>query len=489
MAHELRFHIESHAARLEKQGLPHAEAQRQARLEFGGLEGYKERCREARGFRFFDEFRGDIRYAFRTLRHNPGFASVAILSLALGIGANLSCFASLSAMVLNPYPYPDLSRIMTVSDTRINAPAERNPVASANYLDWKRGTRSFDYLAAYRDWDVNLTDRNHPDHLHAALASPDFFNVLGMAPLLGRTFTPAESEPGHDTVAVLSYGFWKTRLASAPDVIGKTLSLNSRKFTIIGVMPDEFNLPLASELWAPLALASSEKEERSLQHLLVIGKLKPTVSESQASADLDSVARRLEEQYPRTNQGRRASLISLRKSMSSESDHFLAVLMCAALFVLLLACTNVGGLQVARAMSRVKEIGLRNALGAGSFRIFRQLLAESLVIGLAAGAVGLALASWHLNVVRASIPAMIYRIVAGLQNLRITGEVAVWGIFLSVAASIVCCIPVAFQVLRSSRATDLNDVLKDGARTSGASQQCWWLPKWPWHLSFWSVLV
>jgi putative ABC transport system permease protein len=469
MEQELRFHMESRAADLEWRGLSPADAKRRARLEFGGVEGHKERCREACGFRLFDELRADVRYAFRTLRHNTGFASIVVLSLALGIGVNLACFASLYAMVLHPFPYPNLSGIMTVSETRAHSPSERDPVAPANYLDWKQSTRSFEHLAAYRDWDVNLTGVDHPDHIHAALASSDFFHVLGLPPVLGRTFTPDECEPGRDAVVVVSHGFWRTRLASAPDAIGKTVSLGSRKYKVIGVMPDEFNLPLESELWAPLAFTSEKKTERGLQELSVIGKLRPGVSPAQAGTDMEAVARRLEKQYPRTNEQRRALVTSLRDVMKNESDRFLAVLVCAALFVLLLACINVGSLQIARATARQKEIGLRRALGASHFRIFRQLLTESLVVGLAGGALGLALAAWYLNVMRSSIPLMVYRIVAGLKDMRMNGEIAAYGILLSIAASILCCVPVALQVVRSRTAADLNDVLKEGGRNSSAS--------------------
>src|SRR5581483_3494853 len=213
MAQELRFHMESRAADLERRGMTAAAAQREARLEFGGVEDHKERCREALGFRVFDELGGDVAYAFRTLRKNAGFTAVAVLSLALGIGVNLACFASLYSMVLHPFPYPDLGRIMTLSETRVNSPADRDPVAPANYLDWKQRSRSFEYLGTYRDWGVNLTGVDHPDHIQAALASSEFFSVLGIQPMLGRTFTAAECEPGHDAVAVVSRGFWQTRLA------------------------------------------------------------------------------------------------------------------------------------------------------------------------------------------------------------------------------------------------------------------------------------
>jgi putative ABC transport system permease protein len=469
MDQELRFHMESRAADLMRAGLPPADAKRRARLEFGGIEKHKEFCREARGFRVFDELRADVRYTLRTLRHNPGFASIVVLSLALGIGVNLVCFASLYSTVLHPFPYPDLSRIMAVSETRSYSPSERDPVAPANYLEWKQDSRSFKQLAAYQDWEVNLTGVDHPDHIRAALASSEFFSILGLPPALGRTFNAAECEPGHDAVVVASHGFWRTRMASAPDAVGKTVSLGGRKYTVIGVMPDEFNLPLEAELWAPLALTPEDRAQRTVQTLSVIGRLSPGVSQRQASADMDAIARQLEQKYPRTNEQHRAVVTPFLKLMTNESDHFLAVLMCAALFVLMLACTNVGSLQIARAVARQKEMGLRSALGAAPFRIFRQLLTESLVVGLAAGVLALPLAAWYLNVMRSNIPAMVYRIVPGLRGMAINGGVAACGILLSLLASILCCAPAAFQVLHSRKTEDLNSVLKEGGRNSSAS--------------------
>src|SRR5713226_5869400 len=304
MAQELRFHIESRAEDLKRRGLSPTDAERQARLEFGSVESHKEDCRDARDFRFFDEVRADLRYAFRTLRHSSGFAAMAALSLALGIGVNLSMFVSLYYVVLHPFPYPNLDRIMTVSGRRAKSLSERDPVAPADYLDWKKASHSFESLAAYEDWDVNLTGVDRPDHIRAARASAEFFQVLGMPPIRGRTFSAAECEPGEDSVVVVSYGFWQTRLASRADAIGETLSLGARKYTVIGVMPDEFNLPLSSELWAPLSFTREEKMQRSVQPLLIIGKLKPGVSTEQAGAEMGAIARDLEQRYPQTNEER-----------------------------------------------------------------------------------------------------------------------------------------------------------------------------------------
>jgi putative ABC transport system permease protein len=465
MAEELRFHIESRSEHLQRQGVPAAEASRRAQLEFGGRESYKELCREALGFRGLDELRSDFRYALRSMRKVPGFTLLVVLSLAASIGVNLSCFASLYAMVLHPFAYHDLDRILTVSDIRAKS-TERNPVAPANYLDWKQMSRSFQYLAAYREWDANVSRVAHPDHVQAALTTAELFPVLGIQPLLGRIFTVEECKTGRDAVVVVSQGFWKMRLHSSPDAIGKALSLNGRLYTVVGVMPDEFSLPLGTEVWAPLAFSQREATDRLSQQLSVIGKLRPGVNKRQASAEMNEVARQLEQQYPTTNELHRVIVSTLAESMTAESGHFLSVLMLAALFVLLLGSINVGSLQLARAVSRQKEFGLRGALGANAWRIFRQLLTENILIGVAAGIVGLCLATWHLSTIRASIPPSIYQAAAGLKDMRIDWHVALYGVILSLIVGVLCCLPAAWEATRSSQSGGLNEMIKDGGRSS-----------------------
>lgn len=470
MAQEIRFHMESRATDLVRSGLTPADAKRQARLEFGSVESHKENCREASGFRPLDEIRADLRYAFRTLRKSAGFTAMAVLSLALGIGVNISMFVSLYYVVLHPFPYPNLDRIMNVSGTRAKSQIERLPVTVADYLDWKQSARSFESLGAYRGWDVNLTGVDRPDHIQAALASAEFFNVLGMRPIQGGTFSPAECEPGKDAVVVVSHGFWRTRLAGKPEAIGESISLGGRTYTVVGVMPETFDLPLSSELWAPLAFTREERTERNVASLMVLGKLRPGISAEQAAAEMDALARRLEELHPNTNEDRGVLVGSMQELMKTESHRFVMVLMGAALFVLLLACTNVGSLQVARTLGRQREFGQRSALGASLPRILRQLLTESLVLGLTGGAVGLALAAWHLSISRSTIPAMVYRFVPGLRDMRISGEIVLAAVALSVVVSLVCYLPAMFQVVRQGIMGDVRSVLQEGGRSSTGSR-------------------
>jgi putative ABC transport system permease protein len=275
LAEELRFHIQSRAEDLMRSGHSTEQAARQARMEFGAVEAYKESCREASGLAWFDELRGNLRFTLRTLRNNPGFTLAAVLSLALGIGVNTSAFTSVDAMVLHPFPFPHLERVMTVwgTDLKLNYPRSR--AAAGGFFDWKRNSHAFEYLSAYRGWNATLTGVDEPRRLDAAQVSADFFETFGMHPRLGRSFSEADSEPGRDGVAIVSDAFWKSQLASAPDPLGRSISLDTRTYTVIGVMPEEFDFQLGTELWTPLALTPQEKSNRERTDLWVYGRLRP----------------------------------------------------------------------------------------------------------------------------------------------------------------------------------------------------------------------
>ena len=223
--------------------------------------------------RLFD----DIRYGFRLLMKSPGAAAIAVLALGVGIGVNTTAFISLKAMVLRPLPFKDLNRIVTLWESPAQSRTARDPVSPANYLDWKEQAHSYQHLAAYRWWDVNLTGVDDPEHLQGYAVSPEFFPLLGMAPELGRVFARAEAEPGHDQVVVLSHGFWKRRFASDRRVVGRTVTLDGRLFTVVGVMPEAFDFPLTTDVWAPLTFSPQERSERSARTLAVMGRLAPGV--------------------------------------------------------------------------------------------------------------------------------------------------------------------------------------------------------------------
>ncbi len=396
----------------------------------------------------------------------PGSALVTILALALGIGANTSCFISASAIVLHPLAYPDLGTLMTVWESLPRQGAERDAVAPANLRDWRQA-RSFSSLAAYQPRDVNLTGAGQPERVAAAFVSPDFFRVLAMTPEAGRTFLPEEADSGHAGVAVLSHGFWERRFAGARDTLGRTIALDGRAYTIVGIMPSDFDYPLANEVWAPLALTPAQQDDRGSHSLLVIGRLRSGVTVDQARAELAVISERLAHEHPETNEGRAALVTPILDLTNEGTNRFVIVLMVTAGFVLLLACANVANLQLARAIARQKEIAVRAALGASRFRIARQLIVESSLTALAGGAVGLVLASWNLSLTRELIPAAAYRFAAGLKSQKVDGEVIVFTLAVSLAAGVLCILPSLWHILRRRSVVDVNEALKEGTR--GAS--------------------
>ncbi|MGA2325496.1 MAG: ABC transporter permease [Bryobacteraceae bacterium] len=411
----------------------------------------------------------DFRYGLRMLLKSPGATTVAVLALALGIGVNTSCFTWVNALVLHPLAYPDQGGIMTVWETIPKVRAERDAVAPANFFDWREQSRSFEHLAAYRPWDASLTGIGDPERIQACRVSPDFFALLGLKPLAGRTFARDEAEPARDGVVVVSQSFWRNRLGSAADALGKTVSLDDRRYTVVGVMPDDFDYPLATEIWAPLSLSGEEKNQRAIHNLAVLGRLKPQTSVAQARAEMAAIARRIEQQYPQTNEARGVAVVPLRELINDVTDRFVLFLLGAAAFVLLLACANIANLQLARATARQKEMAIRAALGAGRVSIARQLVAENILVALLGGGLGLVLSSWNLDWTMSRIPPVVLRFVAGMKTIRIDAGVALFTLTASLAAGVLVALPAVFQLLRPKTAVDLNQALQEGGRSSSSA--------------------
>ncbi len=416
-------------------------------------------------FRSVSNLINDLRYGVRVLLKSPAATAIAVLALALGIGVNISCFISIDALVLHPLPYPHLERIMAVSET---VHTRSDAVAPADFIDFARQNRSFEQVAAYQSWAVNLTGVGNPEPIQGALVSPAFFAVLGSGAALGRTFSAGEAQPAHSGVVVVSQGFWRHQLAASPAVLGESVSLGGRRYTIVGVMQRDFDYPLSTDVWAPLAMTPPEQAQRSVHYLHVLGLLKPHVSASEASAEAELIGRRLARQYPCTNETRGMTVDSLRSLTNGVTSHFVSTLMGSAAFVLLLACANVANLQLVRAASRGKEIAVRAALGASKAQIARQLLCECVLIALLGGVLGLMLASWNLDYVKATIPAQVYMWVAGMRNMRIDFNVIVFSLALSLIAGVLCCAPAVLQLLRQRSRRDLNLALREGGRTTAA---------------------
>jgi putative ABC transport system permease protein len=407
----------------------------------------------------------DIRFGLRMLAKSPGITAVAVVAMALGIGANTSIFTTVNALLLHPFPFEHLERIVAVWETAPKQNEGHAAVAPADFRDFREQSHSFDELAAGHGWEVNLTGSGPAERVDGYQVTPSFFALLGMRAQLGRTMTPPDFAPGQTSAVVVSYGFWQQRLGAIPGVIGSRVRLNGQQYTIIGVMPADFEYPMGVEVWAPLDLGAADQADRTDHYLQVIGRLKPGVSISHAQADLQAIADRLAVQFPQTNAGHSARLVKLMNELMGDARQFILVLMGAAGFVLLLACANVANLQLAQGSARQKEIAVRVALGAGRGRIARQLLIESVLQSVLGAGVGLSLAAWDLQRQRGSIPAFIVRYVPGIKHLRIDSYV--WGFTAAVAvvAGILAGMGFAWHASR----VNLNETLKESSRGGGSS--------------------
>jgi putative ABC transport system permease protein len=411
----------------------------------------------------------DLRYAARALRRSRTTTAIAVLALALGIGVNASSFITIDAMVLHPMAYPRLERIMTLWGTLPKGRTQRTLLSAGDFVDLERASRSFTAIGAYREWQASLTGQSAPERVQASLVTPDFFTVLGMRPELGRTFAGDEQSAGPKRVVVVSDGFWKTHLAASPSAIGKAISLNGANYSVIGVMPDSFDLPLTNEIWAPLVLDPAQSRDREHHDLFALGLLKREISAEQARADVAAIAGRLEREYPHTNRERSLIIDPLRNMSDRVTGHFVLTLFGAAGFVLLLACANVGNLQLARAANREREIAVRAALGASRFQIAREMLAETVLISLASTVVGLLLASWYIAYSKTSIPPIAFQNVPGLRSMHVNLAVVLFTIGMSLVAAVLCTLPAIAQVVRRRMRADLTSVLRAHS-TAAASE-------------------
>ena len=407
----------------------------------------------------------DVRFGLRTLAKNPGLTAVAVMALALGIGANTVIFSNVNAMLLRPFALKELDRAVAVWETVPKQDASRISAAPANFRDWVEQSAAFELLAASHGWDVNLTGSGLSERVAGVQVTRDFFALLGIAPQLGRTFAAGDLEADRSSVVVLSSGFWQRHLGADPAIVGKNLLLNGAKFTVIGIMPADFDYPVGAEAWSPLDMTPAQQADRSDHYLQVIGRLKPGVSIPQAQADLNTVAARLSDQYPSTNTGHAARVVGLVEDVTFGSRQFLLTLMGAAVFVLLLACANVANLQLARASARQKEIALRIALGAGRWRIARQLLVEGVLLATFGAMASLLLSFWALGVSRRSIPAFIVQHVPGLKHMVIDSRVLLFTLAIGLLSGVLAALAPALQASHSG----VNDVLKEGGRGAGSS--------------------
>jgi len=460
---ELAFHIEMRTRELVDRGLDADAARREAERRFGDL-GRMRKTLQSLGHRrdqqmqrtqYLAELRQDIAFTFRQLIKNPGFASVAVLTLALGIGGTTAIFSAVYAVVLQPLPLREPQRLLDVGETFMG---QISNMSVGNYVDANAATPAFEGLAAQQFSSFNLSDGTTPERVIGARVTANFFDVMGARPLVGRTFTAAEDQPGSDRVVVLSHRLWVGRFGGTP-MIGRTLRLSARDYHVIGVMPRAFDLTTQSEqLWVPIAFTPEQKAMHDEHYLDVYGRLKPGVSRDVAQQQLDAVATRLRHDFPNDCGQLRYSMAAFQDQFVGDYRSRLYVLLAAVSIVLLIACGNVANLLLARGAARGREIALRTALGAGQGRIVRQLLTESLVLALAATGIGLLLAAWGINAVVAASPADVPR----LEQAHIDPVALGFAVAIALGSSVLCGLAPALRLARA----DVQSGLREGGRGS-----------------------
>ena len=404
-----------------------------------------------------DSFLQNVRIAVRSLLRSPALLMVASLSLALGIGVNTTIFSAVDVFLIRPLPYPDEDRILQVWGTNRERGANHTSTSPADYHDWRERSRTIE-LAAYRGASFNLRGTEQPERVVATRVSSNFFRVLGISPALGRAFTDDEEAAGRDQVVIVSHAFWQTQLAGNPRVVGETLILNGAPHTVVGVMPRTFEFGSSEvQMWAPLGVKPDEaRDARSLQ---VIGRLRGEATESVAAAELEQIAKQLEQTFPATNRGMGARVIKLRDEMFNEYFRAASMICTVAVgFVLLIACANVANLMLVRAGAREREIAVRTALGAGRQRIAAQLLIESLVLAVIGGALGLVFSIWGIRALVGMMPPWFLL----LSEIRLSPRVLLYTAGITLGSGVLFGLAPA---LRASR-PDLTSTLRDGTRNA-----------------------
>ena len=409
----------------------------------------------------------DIRFGLRMLAKHRLATLVSVVALALGIGANTAMFSIAEAFLLHPAPFENADRIVALVDSRPQQNIDVNAIAPATYFDWRKEAQSFDQFAAY-SWDeVNLTGNGHPQKVQAFQVSANLFGMLGVKPQSGRVFLPEEETPGKDQEIILGHALWEQRYTADPNIIGKSVKVDGKSYTIVGVMAKGFDFPMPAEAWIPLAIEPAHRERRDNRWLWVLGRLKPHVSFSEASAEMQAIAQRQAEAYPDTNKGWQLRPMPLAQFVTgSITREYTLLLMAAVGFVLLIACADVANVQFARMSGRTNEFAVRSALGGTRWRVTRQLLTETILLSAAGAALGLALAQWEIDLVLSHMPPDVARFIAGWKTIGLDSNAFLFTLIVVVVSGILSGIAPA---LLASRA-NLVDALKESGRGTTVSR-------------------
>ncbi|HEY0003633.1 MAG TPA: ABC transporter permease [Pyrinomonadaceae bacterium] len=402
----------------------------------------------------------DLRYGVRALLKKPGFAVVAVLTLALGIGATSTIFSFANGILLRPLPYQHPERLVLLDETSVKRGQASMGVSYPNFLDWREQNHVFEDIATYVENSFTLVGGAEPEQLRGARISSGLFEILGVAPVMGRTIRPEEDRPDNSTVVILGNGLWHSRFGANPGIIGQTININSRPHTVIGVMPPDFKFPQVAELWLPLAL-TTKSWTRNDHGLRAIARLKQGTTLQQAQAEMITIARNIEQQNPVTNEGMSVTVANLRDGLVGDYRQALLILLGVVGFVLLIACVNVANLLLARASTRQKEISIRSALGATRWRIVRQLITESLLLSVTGGALGLILALWGLDLLLAAVPIEF----PFWMKFSLDGRVLAFTFAVSLLTGLVFGVVPAWQASK----VNLNETLKEGGRSAASA--------------------
>lgn len=462
---ELAFDLEQRTGDYIKRGISANEAARRARIDFGGVEATKQQCRESRRAHVTETLAQDLRYGLRMMRRSPAFTAVVVLTLALGIGANTAMFSIVNTVLLSPLPYPHPEQLVTLHESKQNF--QYGSISYPNFLDWQKENRTFSAMTVIRNSGFSLTGTGEGEQVSGLFISSSFFEMLGVAPTLGRDLRPGDDVIGAPPVVLLDAALWQRKFGAAQDVIGRAITLDARNYTVIGVMPASARIGRSfgkTDVYVPIGQWTNPllTNRRAGLGIHGIGRLKPGVSIDQAHADLDRIARNLAAAYPDDNKGIGASMIPIREQVVGKIQPFLILLLAAVGFVLLIACVNVANLLLARSTTRNSEFAIRTALGAARGRLLRQLLTESILMAAAGGALGLALGVWTVRALIHTVADILPRV----SGASLDARVLIFTTVVSLLAGLLFGLAPSFKSSRASLVTRI----KDGTSSSGRTR-------------------